>query len=63
WDRYFEILNGPIFSNLIKMFWMKSTVYDEYEARLEEERAIEKNPELQGIYRKEMGLEEFKEVE
>ncbi|MCI27812.1 cullin-like protein [Trifolium medium] len=34
WDRYFEMLNGPIFSNLIKMFWMKASVYDEITTRI-----------------------------
>ncbi|MCI00252.1 cullin-like protein, partial [Trifolium medium] len=63
WNKYFEILNGPIYSNLIKMFYMKSKVYDEIEARMEEERAVKKNPKLKGKTRKEMGLEEFKEVE
>ncbi|MCH95101.1 hypothetical protein A2U01_0016075, partial [Trifolium medium] len=42
---------------------MKSIVYDEYEARLDEEWVVEKNPKLQGKTRKEMGLEEYKEVE
>ncbi|MCI01764.1 hypothetical protein A2U01_0022792 [Trifolium medium] len=60
WKRYFEMLNDPIFTKLIKEFWMKSKVYDELDAKMEEEQAVKKNPSLQGKTREHMGLKEFK---
>ncbi|MCI15856.1 hypothetical protein A2U01_0036995, partial [Trifolium medium] len=59
WKRYFDMLNGPIYSRLVKEFWMKAQVYDELSARLEEEVLVRKDPSLQGKSREEMGLSIF----
>ncbi|MCH89566.1 hypothetical protein A2U01_0010466, partial [Trifolium medium] len=59
WDKYFDMLNGPIYPDLLKKFWMKAKVFDKHEAKKEELAAIERNPSLKGKTRKEMGLLEF----
>ncbi|CAJ2633364.1 unnamed protein product [Trifolium pratense] len=59
WDKYFSMLNGPIYPDLLKKFWMKAKVFDKHEAKEEERAAIERNPSLKGKSRKEMGLLEF----
>ncbi|PNX60221.1 hypothetical protein L195_g060078, partial [Trifolium pratense] len=52
-------MNGPIYPDLLKHFWMKAKVFSKYEAKQEELLAIERNPSLKGKSRKEMGLLEF----
>ncbi|PNX54569.1 cullin-like protein [Trifolium pratense] len=59
WKRYFEMLNGPIYPELLRHFWMKAKIFTKYEAKQEEKQAIERNPSLKGKSRKEMGLIEF----
>ncbi|MCI08337.1 hypothetical protein A2U01_0029413, partial [Trifolium medium] len=59
WKRYFDMLNGPIYTRMVKEFWMKAHVYDEVSARMEEEALIRKDPSLQGKSREEMGLSKF----
>ncbi|XP_045809769.1 uncharacterized protein LOC123904122 [Trifolium pratense] len=59
WDMYFEMLNGPIYPDLLRHFWMKAKVFTKVEAKQEELLAIERNPSLKGKSRKEMGLLEF----
>ncbi|CAJ2647315.1 unnamed protein product [Trifolium pratense] len=59
WDKYFDMLNGPIYPDLLKQFWMKARVFSQLEAKQEELAAIERNPSLKGKTRKEMGLLEF----
>ncbi|MCI40549.1 cullin-like protein, partial [Trifolium medium] len=59
WKRYFEMLNGPIYTRMVKEFWMNAQVFDEVAARMEEEEAIRKDPKLQGKSRAEMGLNKF----
>ena len=56
WDKYFNMLNGPIYPDLLKKFWMKAKVFDKAEAKQEELAAIERDPSLKGKSRKEMGL-------
>ncbi|PNX57549.1 hypothetical protein L195_g058751, partial [Trifolium pratense] len=48
WDKYFDMLNGPIYPDLLKKFWMKARVFSEYEAKQEELAAIERDPSLKG---------------
>ncbi|MCI06047.1 hypothetical protein A2U01_0027102, partial [Trifolium medium] len=33
WKRYFDMLNGPIYTNMVKEFWMKAHVYDNVAAK------------------------------
>ncbi|MCI28666.1 hypothetical protein A2U01_0049868 [Trifolium medium] len=53
------MLNGPIYTRMVKEFWMKAEVFDEVSARLEEEELIRKDPKLKGKSREEMGLNKF----
>ncbi|MCI69055.1 NBS-containing resistance-like protein, partial [Trifolium medium] len=53
------MLNGPIYSRMVKEFWMKAEVFDDVSARLEEEELIRNDPTLKGKSRTEMGLSEF----
>ncbi|PNX67221.1 cullin-like protein, partial [Trifolium pratense] len=46
WDKYFDMLNGPIYPDLLKKFWMKAKVFDKHEAKKEELAAIERDPSL-----------------
>ncbi|MCI14912.1 cullin-like protein, partial [Trifolium medium] len=59
WKRYFEMLNGPIYANMVKEFWMKSYVFDAVSARMEEEQLVLKDTSLKGKSREEMGLKVF----
>ncbi|CAJ2628114.1 unnamed protein product [Trifolium pratense] len=59
WNKYFDMLNGPIYPDLLKKFWMKARVFTKVEAKQEELAAIERDPSLKGKTRKEMGLLEF----
>ncbi|MCH80290.1 hypothetical protein A2U01_0001056 [Trifolium medium] len=59
WKRYFEMLNGPIYTRLIKDFRMKSSVFDDVSAKLEVDQLILKDPSLKGKTRKEMGLKAY----
>ncbi|MCI90439.1 NBS-containing resistance-like protein, partial [Trifolium medium] len=53
------MLNGPIYSRMVKEFWMKAEVFDELSARLEEEELIRNDPIMKGKTREEMGLNKF----
>ncbi|MCI56581.1 hypothetical protein A2U01_0077832, partial [Trifolium medium] len=53
------MLNGPIYTRMVKEFWMKAEVFDELSARMEEEELVRKNPTLKGKSREEMGLNPF----
>ncbi|CAJ2641640.1 unnamed protein product [Trifolium pratense] len=63
WDKYFDMLNGPIYPDLLKKFWMKAKVFDKHEAKKEELAAIERDHSLKGKTRKEMGLLEYTGVQ
>jgi hypothetical protein len=56
---YFDILNGPTYTELIKEFWMKASVItrDKYNAKLR--KLMKERPELQGKSPVEMGLRPF----
>lgn len=61
--NYFEMLNGPTFSYLVKDLWVRAEVYIESSVALEENQNIAKNKKLKEKSRIKMGLEESKEVE
>ncbi|KAK2444050.1 hypothetical protein QL285_015105 [Trifolium repens] len=58
-EYYFDVLNGPTYTKLVKEFWMKAFVItrEKYNQKIEE--MIEENPELKGKTPKEMGLRPF----
>ena len=56
---YFDMLNGPVYSELVKDFWMKASVItkDVYNRKIRE--MVEENPELKGKTPEQMGLRPF----
>lgn len=57
------MLNEPTYPHLARDFWVKSEVYDEVVASMEENQKASGDNSLKGKSRKEMGLKEFEEVE
>ncbi|KAK2423229.1 hypothetical protein QL285_033694 [Trifolium repens] len=62
-EYYFDVLNGPTYTELVKEFWMKASVItrDVYNKKVREK--IEENPELQDSTPEEMGLRSFVSTE
>ncbi|KAK2426802.1 hypothetical protein QL285_025433 [Trifolium repens] len=62
-DYYFDLLNGPTYTEMVKEFWMKASVItrDAYNKKVREK--IEENPELQDRTPEEMGLRSFVSTE
>lgn len=60
WMNYFNILNGSTYPLLVKDFWVRAEVYDEFAALAEERNAVSNDKSLKGKTRAEMGLKEFK---
>jgi len=58
-DRYFDMLNGPTYMNLVSHFWVRAHVYNRQAAKLEEHGNVLIDPTLEGKTREEMGLEPF----
>jgi len=58
-EYYFGMLNGPMYEELVKHFWVRASIYDLDAAKLEEKEKILINPSLEGKTREEMGLKEF----
>ncbi|WJX18173.1 hypothetical protein P8452_08001 [Trifolium repens] len=58
-EYYFDLLNGPTYTEMVKQFWMKATVInkDVYVQRIR--NMIEENHELQGKTPEQMGLKPF----
>lgn len=59
WMNYFEILNGPTYPHLVKHFWVRAEVCDEFAAHTEERKSISNNEILKWKTRVDMGLKEF----
>ncbi|KAK2360854.1 hypothetical protein QL285_086075 [Trifolium repens] len=62
-EYYFDLLNGPTYTELVKEFWMKATVItkDVHIQRIKD--MVEENPELQGKTLEQMGLKPFTSTE
>ncbi|WJX77819.1 NADH:ubiquinone reductase (H(+)-translocating) [Trifolium repens] len=62
-EYYFDLLNGPTYTELVKEFWMKASVItrDVYNRKVREK--IEENPKLQDRTPEEMGLRSFVSTE
>ncbi|WJX38845.1 NADH:ubiquinone reductase (H(+)-translocating) [Trifolium repens] len=62
-DYYFDVMNGPTYTELVKEFWMKASVItkDKYIQRIKD--MIKEKPELEGKTPKEMGLKPFVSTE
>ncbi|KAK2374294.1 hypothetical protein QL285_075267 [Trifolium repens] len=62
-EYYFDLLNGPTYTELVKEFWMKASVItrDVYNKKVREK--VEENPELKERTPEEMGLRSFVSTE
>ncbi|KAK2456539.1 hypothetical protein QL285_003898 [Trifolium repens] len=60
WQNYFEMLNGFVYYDIVKYFWQKAKVYDKESADKEYKDMVEKNKELRGKTRKELGLKPYR---
>jgi len=59
-SRYFTMLDGPSYENLVQYFWVRVEIYDKHAAKAKEDHMVLLNPELKGKSRAEMGLKKFK---
>jgi hypothetical protein len=59
WNSYFEMLNGPTYTDLVKQFWMRAMVFDKKSADNQEAIFRAKNPRAAGYNMKQMKLEPF----
>ncbi|KAK2441198.1 hypothetical protein QL285_012525 [Trifolium repens] len=60
WQNYFEMLNGFVYYDIVKYFWQKAKVYDRASYDKEYKDMVEKNKELRGKTRKELGLKPYR---
>ena len=63
WGPFFQMLNGPTYTELVELFWIKAFVFTEVDDAAEEESVVRNNPAMKGKNRAEMGLSEFTETE
>ncbi|KAK2429953.1 hypothetical protein QL285_028343 [Trifolium repens] len=58
-EYYFDLLNGPIYTEMVKEFWMKASVItrDVYDRKVKEK--MKENPEFKERTPEEMGLRSF----
>jgi len=56
-DGYFRILNGPIYEELVKDFWIGAEVYNKEATKMEEFKKIDGDESLKGKTIAEMGLQ------
>ncbi|CAL5214788.1 unnamed protein product [Lathyrus oleraceus] len=57
------MLNGPTYPHLVRDFWVRAEVFDELSDSMEENQIVLKDKSLKGKSRKEMGLNDFEEVD
>jgi len=62
-NNYFEMLNGPSYTKLVKYLWVRAEVYDQEAAHREEYEKILQNRSLEGNTREQIGLTKFTSVE
>ncbi|KAK2416464.1 hypothetical protein QL285_038858 [Trifolium repens] len=62
-EYYFDLLNGPTYTEMVKEFWMKATIINRevYVQRIKD--MIEENPALRGKTPEQMGLKPFTSTE
>jgi hypothetical protein len=63
WDHYFEMLNGPVYYDLVRKLWSKAYVFDRIFTDNQEAVFLSKNPDDVGLTREQMGLEPFRKTE
>ncbi|KAK2446047.1 hypothetical protein QL285_016901 [Trifolium repens] len=60
WENYFNMLNGFVYFDIVKNFWNKAYVFDKFDADNEVRLLVEKNPNLKGQSREQLGLRPFR---
>ncbi|KAK2382847.1 hypothetical protein QL285_070360 [Trifolium repens] len=60
WRNNFEMLNGFVYYDIVKYFWQKATIFDQFSADEEVRKIIEKDSSLKGKTRVQLGLRPFK---
>jgi hypothetical protein len=63
WNNYFEMLNGWIYYDLIRNFWVKAYVFEEEASKEEVRKLIKDKPALKGKSRTQLGLPPFRGTE
>ncbi|MCI50657.1 hypothetical protein A2U01_0071901, partial [Trifolium medium] len=64
WLGYFDFLNGPVYTELVKDFWKKCDIFTQENADREyENKVVEDLENNRGKSRIELGLREFTETE
>jgi hypothetical protein len=48
WVNYFEMLNGLVYYDIVRNFWVKAYVFDEDDAKSEVQKMVKENPMLKG---------------
>ncbi|KAK2436293.1 hypothetical protein QL285_021295 [Trifolium repens] len=60
WGNYFDMLNGFVYYDIVKNFWHKAYVFDEFSANEEVSNLVAKDKTLKGKTRVQLGLRPFK---
>ncbi|PNX89862.1 hypothetical protein L195_g045984, partial [Trifolium pratense] len=64
WMNFFDILNGPVYTELVKDFWPRCEVVEKEDAEREYKLKVAENPKVnKGKSRSELGLRDFTETE
>lgn len=62
WSYLFDMLNETTYPRLVKDFWVKAKVFDEYFVVVELSLLVQKEISLKGKSREKVGLKKFEEV-
>jgi hypothetical protein len=60
WKNYFDMLNGFVYYDIVRNFWVKAYVFDEAAAKEEVRKIVEANKSLKGKSRAQLGLRPFR---
>ena len=60
WKNYFEMLNGFVYYDIVKYFWQKATIFDNFNADEEVKMMVEKDVSLKGKSITQLGLRPFR---
>ncbi|KAK2381479.1 hypothetical protein QL285_069073 [Trifolium repens] len=60
WGNYFDMSNGFVYYDIVKNFWHKAYVFDEFSANEEVSKLVAKDKTLRGKTRVQLGLRPFK---
>jgi hypothetical protein len=60
WENYFYMLNGFVYYDIVKNFWNKVYIFDKFDADEEVRKMVEKDENLKGLTREQLGLKPFR---